>query len=78
MSKEKILKELIIMVKRKNYNGWYGLGTRTETSESKSQRSKDIRAFLVDLFGEEEEEVRELLHILEDEINTNVYGADEE
>lgn len=74
MSKIEILKELIIMVKQKNYHCAYGLGTRAETSESDSQRSKDIRAFIVDLFGDEDKEVREMLHLLEDEINKNVYG----
>lgn len=77
MNKIEILKELIIMVKKKNYRCAWGVGSRSDTSEDLHQRSKDIRAFIVDLFGDEDEEVRELLHILEDEINKNVYGDEE-
>ena len=73
MNEIEILKELIIMVKKKNYHcSW--LGSRADTSEDKHQRSKDIRAFIVDLFDDEDEDVKELLDILEDEINRNVYG----
>ena len=77
MNKTEILKELIIMVKKKNHHCIWGLGSRSDTSGNNHQRSKDIRAFIVDLFGDEDEEVRELLHILEDEINKNVYGDEE-
>ena len=74
MKEIEILKELIIMVKKKNYRCAWCLGLRTDTSEDKRQRSKDIRAFIVDLFGDEDEDIKELLDILEDEINKNVYG----
>lgn len=74
MNKIEILKELIIMVKKKNYRCAWGIGSRIDTSKDKHQRSKDIRAFIVDLFGDEDEDVKELLDILEDEINRNVYG----
>lgn len=77
MNKIEILKELIIMVKKKNYRCAWGIGSRSDTSENKRQRSKDIRAFIVDLFGDEDEDVKELLDILEDEINRNVYGDTE-
>lgn len=77
MNKIEILKELIIMVKKKNYRCTWGIGSRSDTSENKRQRSKDIRAFIVDLFGDEDEDVKELLDILEDEINRNIYGDTE-
>ena len=77
MSKEDVLKELIIMVQRKNRKEQYGLGSRSETSSVKTQRSKDIRAFLVDLFDPYYEgDVGELLHMLESEIDRNVHGDD--
>ena len=74
MSKLEILKELYIMVQEKNYNGYYGQGIRSETSEEPHQRSKDIRAFLVDIFDGYDGEHGEMLHMLEDAINKNVYG----
>lgn len=78
MSKKEILKELYIMVQQKNYKAEYGLGIRIETSEDNQQRSKDIRAFLVDLFDDYQEEYGELLHMLESAIDENVRGVEEE
>ena len=79
MNKIEILKELIIMVKRKNHHCAWGLGSRSETSRDNYQRSKDIRAFIVDLFDvdDEDDDARELLGILGEEINRNVYGGEE-
>lgn len=76
MSKADVLKELYVMVQTKNYNGHYGIGQRSETSEDKVQRSKDIRAFLVDLFDEDcSGEEGQLLSMLESAINDNVHGT---
>lgn len=74
MSKAELLKELYVMVQKENYACRFGLGCRIDTSEDSHQRSKDIRAFLVDLFDECEGETRELLHMLEKAINENVCG----
>ena len=74
MTKTEILKELYIMVQKCNYNAYYGLGIRCETSENRQQRSKDIRAFLVDLFDGYSGEHGELLHMLESAIDENVHG----
>ena len=72
MSKIEILKELIIMVEMANHDV-NPLGIRYETSENHHVRSKDIRAFLVDLFdGYAEGEEGKLLHILESKITENV------
>ena len=81
MKEIEILKELIIMVKKKNYCR-EEIGSRNigfdDVSEDPCQRSNDIKAFIADLLGnsvnvEGLEEVLDLLDILEDEIDRNVY-----
>lgn len=44
MNKIEILKELIIMVKKKNYRCAWGVGSRSDTSEDLHQRSKDMKS----------------------------------
>lgn len=74
MTKKEMLKEMIIMLKLKNHHCNYGLGVRSDTSDDVNVRCKDIRAFFVDLFEEEDKEVKELLRLLEDEIRINAHG----
>lgn len=72
MSKAEILKELIILMEFANHDV-RPLGIRNETSMDNRVRSKDIRAFLVDLFdGYADGEEGILLHILEEKINENI------
>jgi len=81
MSKLEILKELFIMVQRKNYIGEYELGRRNDTSTDDRQRSRDITAFLKDLFEiekNESSETEELLFMLEEAIYDNICGKDKE
>ena len=74
MNKLELLKELYIMIQKKNYANEYGLGQRTGTSKDKETRSKDISAFLYDLFeldcsSPEEESI---LFMIGDAIHENI------
>ena len=75
MSKLELLKELYIMVQKKNYAGEYEIGQRTGTSKDKNIRCKDISAFFMDLFDINENdssEVEDLLFMLEEAIHNNI------
>lgn len=74
MSKKELIKELYILLSLKNRNN-IPLGIRSETSEDKVVRSKDIRAFLSDLFidgFENDEELKELFFLLDEAIRENI------
>lgn len=73
MSKKELIKELFILMSRKNYQGAV-LGIRYETSKDSTVRSKDIRAFLGDLLlgDEDDDEITDLYYMLEQAIRNNI------
>ena len=73
MDKKQIIKELIVLVELANQKGFYDLGSRCENVDlDKKVKSKTIRAFLVDLFGDDEADCKELLDVLESSIERNM------
>lgn len=79
MGKLELLKELYILIQKKNYAGEYELGRRTGTSEDKNIRSKDVTSFFMDLFEikvDEPVEAEDLLFMLEEAIHENICGKE--
>jgi len=75
MNKLELLKELYIMVQKKNYAEEFELGKRSETTEDEKIRCKDITAFFMDLFDlqkNDDSETEDLLYMLEEAIHENI------
>lgn len=74
MQKKEIIQKLYILVSLFNRHN-VPLGIRCETSEDPIVRSKDIRAFLSDLFLdglEDDEELKDLFYLLDEAIRANI------
>lgn len=68
---EELVKGLTELVQDRIAKGWWRMGIRTETEElSHADRSKAVRAYIVDLFGNYSDV--EGLHELEDTIGESI------
>lgn len=71
MTNEELVKGLTELVQDRIAKGWWRMGIRAETEDMEpSERSKAIRAYIVDLFGNYSDV--EGLHELEDTIGESI------
>ena len=71
MTNDEMVKGLTELVQQRIAQGYCRLGVRCETEEmDQADRSKAVRAYLVDLFGSEADEdgLRELEHVIDKSI----------